>query len=361
MIGVDAAIMLGLFIYKVFYHNPGIEYHHLIIDYHFGFAKRALAGTLVSFVVPVVPVWFVYVLGGAVWLLALVLFLKAFKRAFGLDAAIAPLFCLIFGSPFFLKNFVQTIGYFDIYGCVIALAMLLLPARNLLYVIAGALGCMVLILLHPVHMLLYVPTVGVIMVTRYYFVQRLTALNIGVGLAAVAAVAAVFVISVFKGAMPVPMDQLAAYLRIRAVDPSQIAPKTLDMWYRPLSEDIDRTWSVMPDNLLRLPVYLALVALHWPVIRYFRQLIRSLASAWHRRLIVAAIAGVGIGYLIICAAVFDYARWVSSWAVCMFLLLHAVKMLPASASVSPVADDKTTRTLAWIVTAIPRVGITKPF
>ena len=70
MIAVSTAIMIGLFLYKVLYHIPGTEYLHLIIDYHFGFAKRAFIGTLVSFVLPVVPVWLVYALGGAMWLLA---------------------------------------------------------------------------------------------------------------------------------------------------------------------------------------------------------------------------------------------------------------------------------------------------
>ena len=30
------------------------------------------------------------------------------------------------------------------------------------------------------------------------------------------------------------------------------------------------------------------------------------------------------------AIVFDYSRWISNWAVCLFLILHAVKTLPAS-------------------------------
>ena len=34
------------------------------------------------------------------------------------------------------------------------------------------------------------------------------------------------------------------------------------------------------------------------------------------------------------AMVFDYSRWISNWAVCMFLILHAVKMLPASRNVA---------------------------
>ena len=60
--------------------------------------------------------------------------------------------------------------------------------------------------------------------------------------------------------------------------------------------------------------------------------------------------------------VFDYSRWISNWAVCLFLILHAVKTLPASRDVAPIpADDRKTMIFGWIVTLIPRVGIVRPF
>ena len=99
-----------------------------------------------------------------------------------------------------------------------------------------------------------------------------------------------------------------------------------------------------------------------PLWRYFADLIRSLAEDLHRRIVVAAIAAVSFAYLIMFAIVFDYSRWISNWAVCMFLILHAVKTLPASKPVPSVAthDPKTTL-LGWIVTLVPRVGIVRPF
>jgi hypothetical protein len=45
----------------------------------------------------------------------------------------------------------------------------------------------------------------------------------------------------------------------------------------------------------------------------------------------------------------------------MFLILHAVKTLPASRIVTPVTNDRQTSILGWIVTLIPRVGIVRPF
>ena len=46
------------------------------------------------------------------------------------------------------------------------------------------------------------------------------------------------------------------------------------------------------------------------------------------------------------AMVFDYSRWISNWAVCLFLILHAVKTLPASREVALIsADDRKTTDL----------------
>jgi hypothetical protein len=82
----------------------------------------------------------------------------------------------------------------------------------------------------------------------------------------------------------------------------------------------------------------------------------------HRRIIIAAIVAVSAAYLVMFAIVFDYSRWISNWAVCMFLILHAVKTLPASREVPVIsAGDPRTILLGWIVTLIPRVGIVRPF
>ena len=71
---------------------------------------------------------------------------------------------------------------------------------------------------------------------------------------------------------------------------------------------------------------------------------------------------VSAAYLVMFAMVFDYSRWISNWAVCMFLILHAVKTLPASQAVPPFRrDDPKTTVFGWIVTLIPRVGIVRPF
>jgi hypothetical protein len=105
-----------------------------------------------------------------------------------------------------------------------------------------------------------------------------------------------------------------------------------------------------------------LIWLHTPLWKYLVSLIRALAIGSHRRVVVASLVVVSAAYLIIFAIVFDYSRWISNWAVCMFLILHAVKTLPASQIVPPIsADDRRTSVLGWIITIIPRVGIVRPF
>ena len=71
---------------------------------------------------------------------------------------------------------------------------------------------------------------------------------------------------------------------------------------------------------------------------------------------------MSLAYLIMFAIVFDDSRWISNWAVCMLLILHAVKTLPSTKPVPPISpNDRKTTILGWIVTLGPRVGIVRPF
>jgi multisubunit Na+/H+ antiporter MnhE subunit len=113
---------------------------------------------------------------------------------------------------------------------------------------------------------------------------------------------------------------------------------------------------------LGVPAFALLIWLHTPLWRYFARLVAALSVEVHRRIVVAAIIMVSAAYLIMFAIVFDYSRWVSNWAVCLFLILHAVKTLPASKDVPLISsDDRNTTIFGWIVTLIPRVGIVRPF
>jgi hypothetical protein len=362
MLAVNAAVLIGVFLYKIT-REPYVPYIHLLVDYHFGFTKRALIGAVVSLFSSKVPVWLVFALAGAVWLITLGLFIKLFRRTFGFDDAHMPLFLFIAGSPFFLKNFMHTLGHFDIYGCALAICLLLVPARSVIFVALAAAASIILILIHHIHLLMYVPTIAVIVVLRYYLVQGFTRQNAIVGIAAIMAVGLLFSAAQFWGSLAVPEAEFVSYLQSRMANPARTNLLSFSyIWYQPLSQEIHDTWERMPSNLLGVPVFALLIWLHAPLWRYFASLIRALSDEFHRRLVIAAIVIVSAAYLIMFAIVFDYSRWISNWAVCLFLILHAVKTLPGSKAVPPIsADDRKTMALGWIVTLIPRVGIVRPF
>ena len=362
MLAVNVAVVTGVFLYKLT-REPYVPYIHLLVDYHFGFTKRALIGEAVSLFFTQVPVWLVFALSGAVWLITLGLFVKSFRKTFGFDDAHLPLFVFMAGSPFFLKNFMFTLGHFDIYGCAFALCLLLVPARSVAFVLLAALASMILILIHHIHLLMYVPTIAVIVVLRYYLVQAFSRQNTLIGIAAMACVGALFLAAQFWGTMAVPEAEFVQYLQSRMADPSRSNLLSFSyIWYQPLPKEISDTWARMPSNILGVPVFALLIWLHSPLWRYFADLIQSLADDFHRRMVITGIIAVTTGYLIMFAIVFDYSRWVSNWAVCLFLILHAVKTLPATRDVPPIAgDDRKTGILGWIVTLIPRVGVIRPF
>src|SRR5947209_13789585 len=104
MLAVNAAALIGVFLYKIG-REPYVPYIHLLVDYHFGFTKRALIGATVSLFFAKVPVCLVFALSGTVWLLTSALFVWLFRRTFGFDDRHMPLFVFTAGSPFFLKNF----------------------------------------------------------------------------------------------------------------------------------------------------------------------------------------------------------------------------------------------------------------
>ena len=362
MLVVNFAVIIGVFLYKIT-REPYVPYIHLLVDYHFGFTKRAMVGAVVSLFFSKVPVWLVFALGVSVWLVTLALFFVLFRRTFGFDDEHLPLFLLMAGSPFFLKNFMHTLGHFDIYGCAFAIILLLVPARSIAYVALAALASMILVLIHHIHLLMYVPTIAFIVVLRYYLAQGLTRQNMFVGLAACVCIGLLFSVAQFWGSVPVAEAEFVRYLQGRMADPGRTDLLSFSyIWYQPLSKEIRDTWDRMPSNLLGVPVFALLIWLHTPLWRYFADLIRSLSDEIHRHLVIAAIVVVSVAYLIMFAIVFDYSRWISNWAVCMFLILHAVKTLPTTRAVPSVpTNDRKTTILGWIVTLIPRVGIVRPF
>jgi len=362
MLAVNAAVFIGVLLHKISL-PPYVPYIHLLVDYHFGFTKRALIGAAVSLFAAKVPVWLVFALAGMVWLITLGLFAKLFRRTFGFDDKQLPLFVFMAGSPFFLKNFMHTLGHFDIYGCLLAICLLLIPARSVAYVLLAAAFSIVLVMIHHIHVLMYVPTIAAIVVLQHYLPQGFTWGNVAAGIVALVVSGVLFIATQFYGTADVPPQVFIDHLQSRMADPSRTDLLIFAfIWYQPLSKEIADTWARMPSNILGAPVFALLIWLHTPLWRYFAGLIRALASELHRRIVIAALGIISAGYLVMFAIVFDYSRWVSNWVVCMFLILHAVKMLPASRETPLIpTDDTKTTVFGAIVTLIPRVGIVRPF
>jgi hypothetical protein len=362
LLAINAAVIVGVFVHKIQL-PPYVPYIHLLVDYHFGFIKRALIGAIVALFTDKVPVWLVFALGGVTWLMTLALYAKLFQKIFGFTAKTLPLFVFIAGSPFFLKNFMHTLGHFDIYGCAFSLVLLLMPAGSVLFVAMAALFAIILVLIHHIHLLMYVPTIITIVVIRHYLAYGCNRSNVAFGIVAFALVTALFFAAQFLGTMPIPEADFVAYLKSRMADPSRTdLLQFAYIWYQPLAKEISDTWGRLPHNILGVPVFALLIWLHMPLWRYFANLIGALANDMHRRLVVASLFGVSLAYLVMFAMVFDYSRWISNWAVCMFLILHAVKMLPTAREVPPIpAEDRNTNLFGLFVTLIPRVGIVRPF
>src|SRR3984957_18222985 len=264
MLVVNAAVLVGVFLYKIRL-PPYVPYLHLLVDYHFGFTKRALIGAIVGLFAAKVPIWLVFPIAGAAWLLTAGLFVLLFRRTFRFDDAHMPLFVFMAGSPFFLKNFMFTLGHFDIYGCAFALCLLLVPARSVAFVLLAALASMILILIHHIHLLMYVPTIAVIVVLRHYLVQGFSRQNVIIGIAAMACVGALFLAAQFWGTMAVAESEFVHYLQGRMADPARTDLLSFSyIWYQPLSREIHDTWARMLSNILGVPVFALLIWLHAP-------------------------------------------------------------------------------------------------
>jgi hypothetical protein len=364
MLACSAVIVIGLLINKIVTSFPGIQYTHLLVNYDFGLIKRALVGAIVSLVRPRVGLVDVYVVGLTTWLAALIAYLAVFRKTFGFSERTFPLLAIILSSPVFFKNFMFSIGYFDVLGCLAALIALLLPVNLALLLIMGVISC-ILLFIHHLHLLLYIPTIGLIVLLR-------TLVDSRVGLRAVVLAAAVattaiggcFYVLAFHGSVPVSVDQFTAALRARAIDyPEKIGGYLIQIFFTDIAHEFEETMKGLPSNALRFPLYPILIFLHLPLISYFRRLILALERRRDRRMVVAGLVGVTLGYVIIGVFVFDYPRWVCNWAVCMILIMHAVRSLPSTLS-DPVPIDPAlskNRRFGWILALIPRVGINKPF
>jgi hypothetical protein len=61
MLATDFVIAVAGILYTLYICSPKFPgYMHLLVTYHFGFARRALVGTIVSWFTDTVPLWYVH-------------------------------------------------------------------------------------------------------------------------------------------------------------------------------------------------------------------------------------------------------------------------------------------------------------
>src|SRR5471030_2797248 len=106
LISINIAIIIGYALYKLSRDFLSLPYIHLLVDYHFGFTRRALVGAVVSLFLTKIPTWVPFAIGLTAIAVTILLYVKLFQKTFGFSKATVPLFVFLAGSPFFFKNFI---------------------------------------------------------------------------------------------------------------------------------------------------------------------------------------------------------------------------------------------------------------
>ncbi len=361
LIVINIGIFVCYTIYKLSRDFLSLPYIHFLVDYHFGFTRRALVGAVTSFFLDKIPPWLPWATGLTAIAITIALYVKLFQKTFGFSKATAPLFVFLAGSPFFFKNFLVQVGYFDVIGCAFAIVMLLLPSQSFWFVVAGAAFSSLLIFIHSGQTLLFVPTILLIVAVRYFLSKPLNYAQIAGGFGLLLLVAASAFVNVAYGNLDVPREEFTRYLQSRSLSTNDNWMVYIFVWFDTLTEGLHITRAGLPKQLLALPIYLLLFALHAPLIRYYRESL-ALLSLRDRRLILAGMAGITAAYVLVFVLVSDYARWVADWAVCMMLVLHLVKQLPSTRPAPLIAcDNMRNIRFGLFVTIIPRTGGVTPW
>jgi len=232
MLAVNAAVPMGVFLSRSA-REPYVPYIHLWFDYSFRFTKRALIG---RGGIAVFPQKFRCGWCSRCRVLSadhIRLFVKLFRRTFWLRRCSHAAVRVHGRLAFFLKNFMHTLGHFDIYGCAFAICLLLLPARLDCFGTARSPCIVILILIHHIHLLMYVPTIAVIVVLVTISCTALAGKNAIAGTAAIACIACC--------SSPRNSGSLAYPKRVRPASCKPHGPTLPDhllsfsyIWYQPL-------------------------------------------------------------------------------------------------------------------------------
>ena len=63
LVAFSIALMIGQIIYKLSRDFLSLPYIHLLVDFHFGFIRRALIGALMSLALTKIPQWMPFATG----------------------------------------------------------------------------------------------------------------------------------------------------------------------------------------------------------------------------------------------------------------------------------------------------------
>ncbi|AVO46100.1 hypothetical protein [Phreatobacter cathodiphilus] len=344
---------------------PGSEYVHRLVTYEGGLLRRALVGDIYARFTDQVAPWVVRVEGMVAVAVCFGLAMLLFRRCIrGRQADVFALGCLIFGSPLLFKNFIGNLGKFDVLGAIVAMLAILLPLRLATVVLVG-LASAALLLVHHIHATIYVPTIYGILLLRMVAQPGGLALRDGALLAAsLAVLASLFLYLLFAAVPKVPVEVFLDHIRARAVQ--HVGDEQSFMWYASLADELPRTFAVLPGHLARLPVYAAIILIHWPVIAFFarrQQRVQAehpgLGPAW----LVVCVVVLG-GFLVTNVITFDYARHLGNLAMCFLLLALAQIAAHGGRGEDDSSDIDATNpkvvAAALATAALPWVGVVYP-
>jgi hypothetical protein len=303
MVGVTALILTVILVALYLFPQRG-PYIQYLADYSFEFVRRGFAGEIASFAFPQISQLTVSIIGTFAVLIAAGLYLLLFRRDFGFCRKTVPLLAFVVCSPFTFKMFIRHLGFFDVFGFIVACCALLVPVGRLYPAVFTAASVM-LVLTHHIHFLLYVPVIGFICLLRYVIARNqfstLDAVYVG---GCVLTVCLTFLAVLEYGGATVPREVFLEHMRSRALDPFD--EMRIDMWYRTLDQEIGNTAARLGTQALYLPIYFLLLFIHLPLIEFFSRSVRMLSSAHHRLIGYAGFTALTMAYIPIFVVVFDY-------------------------------------------------------
>lgn len=359
---VNIGVTAGLLVYKFVVNDSLDNYHLFLATYENGVIRRAFVGSVYALFFDRFPLWVVTLQNVASWLAAVALFAIVFHRVIRADRlTTVALACFLFGSPYLLKNFLHLLAYFDVLGACVAMLAFLLPLRAWSWALLAVFSAM-LISIHHVQATLFVPTIYGIALIRAVTADGWRWPPLAAIAASLAALVALFIALMAFGDPRVPATAMMAAMRRHADREVEL---NTTVWYVDLDDELDLTGDVFWSLAARAPVYLALVVLHFPLLRLGVRHIRG-ASADRRAhwLFLAVMAMVIVAYATTFLVARDYARFISDGAFCLVLLTMAhirVARGPVRDAMHVNFASPWVIACAAILAVIPRVGIAVPF